>query len=33
MTWVAFLCGIWIGVFVGFFLALLLRNLPDEEIE
>ena len=29
MTWVAFVCGIWIGVFIGFILAIVLRNLPD----
>ena len=33
MTWVAFICGIWIGVSVGFILALVLRNLPDKENE
>jgi len=32
MTWVAFVCGIWIGVSIGFILALFLRNLPDKEI-
>tara|TARA_Y100000310_G_scaffold131716_1_gene130863 strand:- start:609 stop:710 length:102 start_codon:yes stop_codon:yes gene_type:complete len=33
MFWIGLLIGAWIGVSVGFFLALFLRNLPDKENE
>jgi len=31
MFWLGFLIGGWIGCMVGFFMAIFLRNLPDED--
>tara|TARA_Y100000310_G_C20632976_1_gene789620 strand:- start:236 stop:337 length:102 start_codon:yes stop_codon:yes gene_type:complete len=31
MFWLGFLIGGWIGVLAGFFVALFLRNLPNED--
>ena len=33
MFWLGFFIGAWIGISFGFILALVLRNLPDKEIE
>ena len=30
MGWIIFLLGIWVGVMIGFFIALFLNNLSDD---
>jgi gas vesicle protein len=30
MGWIIFLLGIWVGIIIGFFMALFLRDLPDD---